>query len=325
LFAGPTGQLDQAGTPGQTSLGTEFLILAGEACRAPEKAEWAGSSFTAKIMMPRQLDVNRSQGGNGQTAARRRPQNHPQSTSSILRLFSVYLQNLHPESRPHFANSSMNPECPVIHLLSDDRSRRWAIARLLEQTGAQIVAASGLEEFFVLNRIKQSQCVVLDLSAGGAEHFQLLAELIKADSARPVLCVSEQADLKTAVRAMKAGAFDFLLTSEDPARLCQAVGEAVAFHHKTRQLDIKRTEFQARYEHLTAREKQIFALIITGQPNKQIAASLGLAVQTVKIHRSRVLAKMGTASAIELLQAAQALGNCCFLPPDQPPEGPGNR
>lgn len=201
----------------------------------------------------------------------------------------------------------MSPEFPTIYLLSDHRDRSKGIVSLLQQAGCQPAVMSKPEELFALSRIKKPDCVVFDLSSFGDDPLPLLAQLVQFNTSRPVLCASERSDLPMAVRAMKTGAFNFLLTSYSAAEWCQAIEEAVGFHRQVQQLNARQVDVQARYQHLTTRERQVFALIITGQPNKQIAATLGLAVQTVKIHRARTMAKMGAGSAVELLQAAQFL------------------
>jgi len=196
----------------------------------------------------------------------------------------------------------------LIHHLGFPARRigRASLAPLLHQCGHQVDFFDSLEALLCANRVRKSDCLLLSLPSRSAID-EALVPVLRFDSNWPVICISRKVQLATVVAAMKLGAFHFLLETTPPGELMEVLEEAFAHSRKRQENEQRQLDIQARYEQLTNREREVFHLLITGQPTREIATQLQLAIQTVKIHRARVLAKMGAGSAIELLRFAQIL------------------
>jgi FixJ family two-component response regulator len=149
---------------------------------------------------------------------------------------------------------------------------------------------------------------VLDLQLPGANGLEVQQALAQADDPLPVIFLSGRGDVPQSVQAMKAGAVDFLTKADGADLLLKAVSQALARDAADRRKREHRRELRARYERLSAREREVFAHLISGQLNKQVGFDLGISLQTTKIHRHRVFEKMQADSVVQLARMAVDLG-----------------
>jgi FixJ family two-component response regulator len=205
------------------------------------------------------------------------------------------------------ASGSTGPAPVVVHVIEDDESSRIASSRLLTHAGYVVrVYATGAE--FLAQPPTEAGCVVLDLRLPGPSGLDLQERLATADNPLPIVFLTGHGDIPKTVRAMKAGALDFLTKPVDAPVLLDAVGRAIARDAENRVARARRQEAGARYNRLTPREREVFAHLISGQLNKQVGYDLGISERTTKIHRGRVLEKMEADSIADLVRIAAELG-----------------
>lgn len=205
----------------------------------------------------------------------------------------------------------MSDPSPVVFVVDDDASVRKSLARLLRAEGYEPETFSSAEEFLQNAQHKGGGCIILDVRMPGKSGMQLQEELSNASSSLPVIFITAHGSLPMGVQAMKKGAIDFLSKPFDDSQLLAAVGAAI---EKSRRAMVDRAErdaVQGKVNLLTKREREILRHVITGMPNKEIAFSLGIAEQTVKIHRSHIMEKLGVHSLAELVRLADKAG---FVP-----------
>ena len=196
---------------------------------------------------------------------------------------------------------------PLIHVVDDDDSLRSALQRLLAAAGYRVKAYASAGEFLLDPPTDAPGCLLLDLRMPGPSGLDLQEALARHGIGLPVIFLTGHGDLATGVRAMKAGAVDFLVKPVEREQLLGAVARALerdAAQRAARGVD---RELRARYAELTARERQVFELVVAGRLNKQIADALGIAERTVKAQRAQVMAKLGAANAAELGRIAAQL------------------
>jgi FixJ family two-component response regulator len=194
----------------------------------------------------------------------------------------------------------------VVHLIEDDESSRAASSRLLRNAGYGVRAyASG--DQFLADVPADAGCIVLDLELPGANGLELQDRLTRAENPLPIVFLTGHGDVPQSVRAMKAGAVDFLTKPVDAPVLLEAVARAIAQDAEKRSARTRQIALRDRYDRLTAREREVFAHLISGQLNKQIGFDLGIAERTVKVHRHQVLEKMGADSIADLVRIAADL------------------
>jgi FixJ family two-component response regulator len=197
---------------------------------------------------------------------------------------------------------------PVVYVIDDDPGVRAALGRLFRSVGLRS------ELFTSANDIRQAKlppvpgCLVLDVRMPGLSGFELHAELIKANIRIPVIFVTGHGDIPMSVRAMKGGAVDFLTKPFRDQDMLDAVTAAIARDRERLEAERAQVDVRNLFAGLTAREREVMALVTSGLMNKQIAAKMGLSEITVKIHRGHVMKKMQANSLAELVRLADVLG-----------------
>jgi FixJ family two-component response regulator len=196
----------------------------------------------------------------------------------------------------------------IVFVVDDDPSMRRSLDTLLRSVGLDVELFSSAHEFMAATRRDAPGCLVLDVRLPGMSGLTFQQELTKAAVALPVIFLTGHGDVPMTVRAMKAGAVEFLTKPFDEQVLLDAVHAAIDRDRARRRDASGLATLKARYEELTERERQVMQLVVTGRVNKQIAAELGLSVVTVKVHRGQVMHKMLAKSVAELVRMADHLG-----------------
>jgi len=202
----------------------------------------------------------------------------------------------------------MSAEGPIVHIVDDDESFRTAVTRLLQIVGYEVRGYASAGDFLIARRGEARGCILLDVNMPGPSGLDLQAALADHGVDLPIIFLTGHGDVPMSVRAMKAGAVDFLTKPVEREQLLRAVREAHARGAEAREAANRRRVQQSRYERLTPREREVFAGVVAGKLNKQIAAELGAAERTVKAHRAQVLLKMQAGSVADLVRAATELG-----------------
>lgn len=212
----------------------------------------------------------------------------------------------------------MNESTPIVHVVDDDDSVRTAVVRLLEAAGYEARGYGSAGEFLLgLSDRNAPGCVVLDVRMPGPSGLDLQEALARFGTLLPVVFLTGHGDISMSVRAMKSGAVDFLTKPVSREPLLAAVRAALRRDAETRAAGKRVRALRDRYEKLTPREREVFAGIVAGKLNKQIAADLGTAERTIKAHRAQVMEKMAVASVAELVHLADELGGAA-VPPNEP-------
>lgn len=197
----------------------------------------------------------------------------------------------------------------AVFLVDDDPSVLKALTRLVTAVGYDARPYPSPASFLTRHDPDIPGCAVLDVSLPGLSGLDLQSALKSSEGVvRPVIFVTGLGDVPTGVRAMKEGAIDYLTKPIDEPALLSAIETAVERDRQLRQEHNETRELAARYKDLTAREREVLAHVVAGQLNKQIAADLGVAEKTVKLHRGRVMSKMKVRSVAELVRISARLG-----------------
>jgi FixJ family two-component response regulator len=202
----------------------------------------------------------------------------------------------HPETRP------------IVFVIDDDVSVRQALTNLLQSVDLEVEAFSAAAGFLQYRLPDKAACLVLDIRMPGVSGLDFQAELIKADIRIPIIFLTAHGDIPMSVRAMKAGAVEFLTKPFREQDLLDAVQVALERDRTRRAQDKSVQEVRAHFEALTPREQEVIGFLTAGLLNKQIAAQLGVSEVTVKVHRGNVMKKMGARSLADLLRMADVLG-----------------
>lgn len=202
----------------------------------------------------------------------------------------------------------MTEVSPLVFVVDDDRSVRKSLTRVLGSVGYAVEAFASAREFLARQPHPGPCCLVLDVRMPGLTGIQL-QELLAATGRRvSIVFVTGHADVPTSVKAMKAGAVDLLTKPVEAKDLIAAIQRALTRDERDRATEARRAEIQRRVRLLTKRETEVFALVVTGMLNKQIAAALGIGEKTVTVHRARVMEKMRAGSVAELVRLADEAG-----------------
>ena len=186
--------------------------------------------------------------------------------------------------------------------MDDDPAVRDAVRQVVLSVGLSVETYSTSQEFLDKYDPSRPGCLVLDVRMPGRSGLDLQRELSQRGVALPIIIITGYADVYLAVRALKAGAVDFIEKPFSSQVLLERIEEAIEKDRQARKENAKRAEFTARLESLTPRERQVMDLVVDGQPNKAIAAELGLSLKTVEGHRAHVMEKMKVGSLAELVR-----------------------
>jgi len=195
----------------------------------------------------------------------------------------------------------------AVFVIDDDSSMRAALGDLISSVGLQARLFASPQEFLQSNPADILGCLVLDVRVPGMSGLTFQNELLRAGITFPVIFITGHGDIPMSVRAMKAGAVEFLTKPFREQDLLDAIHTAIARDKDRRRGALSAVEMQERYATLTERERQIIALVVVGRANKQIGAELNLSEMTVKVHRGQVMRKMKAASLPELVRMADRL------------------
>lgn len=196
---------------------------------------------------------------------------------------------------------------PLIHIVDDDDSLRGAMQRLLTAAGYRVKAYASAGDFLLDPPGEAPGCLLLDLHMPGPSGLDLQQALARHGVRLPVIFLTGHGDLASGIRAMKAGAVDFLTKPVEREPLLAAITRALETDAARSAARGAEAELQARFAQLTAREREVLELVVAGRLNKQIADVLGIAERTVKAQRAQVMAKLGAANAAELGRIAAQL------------------
>lgn len=203
-------------------------------------------------------------------------------------------------------NAEISAE-PIVYVVDDDEEMRGALLDLFMVTKKRATAFPNGIEFLQAADTNAAGCVVVDLRMPGGTGLDLQKELISIGSKMPIIFLTAYADIPTSVRAMKAGATDFITKPFVNQELLEAVDHAIHLDSERRKTDAEADRIRSLAEKLTPRERDVMWQVVSGLMNKQVAYELGISEMTVKLHRMNVMRKMGSRSLADLVRKAEHL------------------
>ena len=202
--------------------------------------------------------------------------------------------------------NELNPRAPIAYIVDDDRRIREALSALLSTFDLQVVAFGSAAEYLAYPKPDVPACLILDVELPDINGLELQRQAAQ-ENHPPIVFITGHGDIPTSVRAIKAGAVDFLTKPFREADLMRAINAALAQDRDARQKRAELAELRQRLASLTPREREVLPLIVSGLLNKQAAAELGISEVTIQIHRGKIMQKMGAGSLAELVRMAGAL------------------
>lgn len=194
-----------------------------------------------------------------------------------------------------------------VYIVDDDESVREALSSLVRSVGLRVQTFASAQDFLNHVRSDAPACLVLDVRMPGLSGLELQRMLVEAEQALPIIFITGHGDIPMTVRAMKAGAAEFLPKPFNDQDLLEAIAQALQRDAATRRQRANLSELRARYKSLTPREREVMTRIVKGLMNKQVAGELGIAEITVKVHRHKVMEKMKAQSLAALVRMAERL------------------
>jgi FixJ family two-component response regulator len=199
-----------------------------------------------------------------------------------------------------------NSDNPIVFVVDDDHRVREALSSLISSAGLRVAVFGSAAEFLASERPDAPACLVLDLQLPGASGLELQQQL--DGDAPPIVFISGHGDIPSSVRAIKAGAIEFLSKPFDDQELLRAIHAAFDQDRIAQQKRSKRAELQRRYNLLTPREREVLPFVVAGFANKQTGADLGTSEITIGVHRGQIMRKMAAKSLADLVRMADQLG-----------------
>jgi FixJ family two-component response regulator len=201
----------------------------------------------------------------------------------------------------------MNPDSPIVFVVDDDSRVREALESLIASTGLRVETFGSAAEFLAAEKPDAPSCLVLDLDLPDTNGLQLQQELAGADGP-PIVFITGHGDIPSSVRAMKAGAVEFLPKPFKESDLLAAVEASLARDRVNREKALELAQLREHYALLTPREREVLPMVVAGFANKQTAAELGTSEITIGVHRGQIMRKMAARSLAELVRMADKLG-----------------
>lgn len=211
-------------------------------------------------------------------------------------------------ARPHSTSTTGESSPSFVYVVDDDESMRHSLCNLLNSVGLRVEAFESSQEFLAFPKRDVPSCLILDVRLRGESGLTFQQELLQSGLNIPILFMTGFGNMEMSVKAMKAGAVDFLAKPFRQQDMLDAVAQALAKDSKRIAADHSTTALRVAYGSLTLREQQVMALVVAGLLNKQIASELNVSEITVKVHRARAMKKMTAHSLADLIHKANALG-----------------
>jgi FixJ family two-component response regulator len=202
---------------------------------------------------------------------------------------------------------SVKQNKPIVAVIDDDPNVREALQGLLQSVGLRVEAFGDVQEFLRALQPERFGCLILDVRLPGQSGLDFQDDLVKANVLLPIIFISAHADVPMSVRAMKAGAIEFLTKPVRHQDLLDAIQRAIERFQTNRESDKVGSAVRAGFDSLTPREREVMTLVVAGHLNKQIAIEIGLTEATVKLHRGQVMRKMQAKSLPDLVRMADKL------------------
>ncbi len=193
---------------------------------------------------------------------------------------------------------------PIVFIVDDSAAVRDALTLMIEQEGIQVQAFASGEDFLASYTQESYGCVLLDIGMPGINGLQLQAELFRREFLLPIIFLTGHGDIPMSVRAIKAGAIDFLTKPITREKLSVIINIALLESKRTLTKLVNNNQHKAHLAELTSREREVMVLAIAGYPNKEIARNLGISHRTVEIHKSKIMHKTGALNLVDLVRIA---------------------